>query len=92
MFNFYVVSYDLHLIKDYVKVKEAIDQFSVDWIKPLDSFYIIKTRLDAAQVREALMRSTDNDNSVFVVRVNLNEWASYGAKTELTDKIKDWML
>lgn len=92
MFNFYVVSYDLHLIKDYVKVKEAIDQFSADWIKPLDSFYIIKTRLDAAQVREALMRSTDNDNSVFVVRVNLNEWASYGAKTELTDKIKDWML
>ena len=92
MFNFYVVSYDLHLIKDYVKVKEAIDQFSVDWIKPLDSFYIIKTRLDAAQVRESLMRSTDNDNSVFVVRVNLNEWASYGAKTELTDKIKDWML
>ncbi|WP_010197028.1 SinR-like protein [Psychrobacter sp. PAMC 21119] len=91
MFNFYVVSYDLHLNKDYVKVKEAINQLSADWIKPLESFYIIKTSLDAAEVREALMSSTDNDDSIFVVKADLNEWSSYGVKKELTDKIKQWI-
>lgn len=91
MFNFYVVSYDLHLVKDYEKVKKAIDQFSADWIKPLESFYIVKTTLDAAQVREILMRSTDSDDAIFVIKADLHEWASYGANTELTNKIKNWI-
>ena len=88
MYNFFVISYDLHLKKDYKKIKEAIDDLSVDWVKPLRSFFVVKTTFDAAKVREILMRSTDNDDAIFVIKADLNEWSSYAVKKEITEKIK----
>lgn len=91
MFNFYVVSYDLHPVKDYAKVKKGY--WSAFWRlgKIIESFYVIKTSLDATEVREALIINTDNDNSIFVVKTDLTEWSSYGVKKELTGKIKKWI-
>lgn len=90
MYKFFVVSYDLHLNKDYAKIKKAIEEISVDWIKPLESFYVIKTHLSAAQIRDALRKSTDNDDSIVVIVTDLSQWATYNIKKDLTDRIKEW--
>lgn len=90
MYNFFVVSYDLHLNKDYPKIKEAIDRLSVDWVRPLESFYLIKTNLNASEVKDALKKSTDNDDSIFVIKANVNNWASCRVDKGITDKIKEW--
>lgn len=91
IYNFFVVSYDLHLDKDYPKIKDAIDRLSVDWVRPLESFYLIKTSLNASGVKDALKQSTDNDDSIFVIKVNINNWASSKVDKAITDRVKAWL-
>ena len=88
--NYYVISYDLHVKKDYEKVKECIDRLSLDWIKPLESFFLVKTNFDAAYLRDALRKSTDYDDSFIVIRLNINEWDSYGINKQFTDRLYTW--
>ncbi len=90
MYKFFVVSYDLHLNKDYPKLEKSIEQISIDWVKPLESFYLIKTTFSVTQIRDTLKKSTDNDDSIFVMRANLGEWATSVIKRDVTDKIKNW--
>lgn len=90
MYNFFVVSYDLHLEKDYVKIQKAIEEISVDRVKPLESFYLIKTHLRAGQIRDALKKSIDSDDSIFVVKADLSQWATRNIEKNVTDKLKEW--
>lgn len=90
VYDFFVVSYDLHLDKDYPKIKEAIERISVDWVKPLESFYLIKTHLRPKQIRDTLKESTDNDDSIFVIKADINNWASLRISKDVTDRIKEW--
>lgn len=89
--NYYVISYDLHVKKDYEKVKSCIDSMTLDWIKPLESFFIVKTNYDSEQLREALRKSTDYDDSFIVITANLTEWATFGIDKQLTNKLKIWL-
>jgi hypothetical protein len=90
LYNIYVISYDLHFDKDYEKIKKAIEQLSLDWIKPLESFYIIKSKYDAIQIRDYLIKNTDGDDTIFVIKADANEWGSYGMSKELIDRLKSW--
>lgn len=63
----YVVSYDLNTPgQKYSELKDLIDSISINWCRPLSSFYIVKTNLTTNQFKER-MRSVLDDNDTFIV-------------------------
>lgn len=88
---FYSVSYDLHKRKNYDKIQEGIDKVSHQvWVKILESHYIIRTDLDSEQIRDYLIRYVDEDDSLFVIEVDLKDWASKSVDQKLTKILHHW--
>ena len=67
---FYAVSYDLHRIRDYPRIHKGVTDISVNWCKPLNTFYILESNKTAIQVRDFLNNYLDSDDSIFVIEVN----------------------
>ena len=75
----YLIGYDLNKPgKDYAKLIQAIkDAFPTRWHE-LDSTWIVKTDLTAAQIRDRFKPPLiDNTDELLVVRLQA-EWASWG--------------
>ena len=66
---FYVVSYDLHKIRDYSKIHKGIISLSSNWCKPLATLYVLESNKPTLQVRDFLTNYLDGDDSLFVVEV-----------------------
>lgn len=84
----FLISYDLlnKSIFDYAKLIEYIKTYG-SWAKPLESFWLIKTDLDIASVRDELKTKTASNDKIIVMDVTNVNWATYNISKEVTD----WM-
>lgn len=87
----YSISYDLHKRKDYDRIWEGIDKVSRQvWVKILESHYFIRTDLTSGQIRDFLIRYIDNDDSLFVIKVDIDDWSSKTIDPKLTKILYHW--
>ncbi|HFO0628911.1 TPA: hypothetical protein ACHIJP_003225 [Acinetobacter baumannii] len=85
----YSITYDLHKIKNYTRLQEGIDALSgTVWVKPTLSQFIVKTTYTSSQIRDCLKSYVDHDDTIFVAKIDLNDWASYNVEQKLVDPLK----
>lgn len=67
--NTILISYDLRAPdKDYSKLINHLKSYG-NWVKPLESFWIIRTSSNVVQVRDAALNYIDQNDKIFVVDV-----------------------
>ncbi|WP_172558132.1 hypothetical protein [Vibrio fluvialis] len=82
----YSISYDLNAPgKKYDELYNQIKDFN-GWLHLLDSTWLVSTNLTADQVFQRLTPYLDNNDSVFVSKVNANQYAGW-----LTQEKWDWI-
>lgn len=82
------VNYDLNKSgQDYTKLIEYLKSHQ-GWAKPLKSSFFVKTALTAAQLRDGVKTHIDANDSVLVVTVTEQSWASFGISKDVTDWMK----
>lgn len=69
--NNIVVSYDLHLIKDYPRLYKAISNLGVA-VRLCDSTWYVRSALDGVAVFNNLLAHVDNDDSLVVIDATNN--------------------
>lgn len=85
----YSITYDLHKVKNYARLQEGIDALSsAVWVKPTLSQFIIKTTLNSVQIRDFLKSYVDHDDTIFVAKIDLSDWASYNVDQKISDPLK----
>lgn len=91
-YKYFIVSYDLHRVRDYDAVERGIDVACIDYVKPLESVYILKTNSDkrASEVRDTITRYMDSDDSLLVIECNINSWGARKIPASITDVMKVW--
>ncbi|BAN33970.1 hypothetical protein SCD_n00121 [Sulfuricella denitrificans skB26] len=82
----YLITYDLNRPgQNYNDLFEAIKKIGI-WWHCLDSTWIVKSNLTAAQVRDSLTPAIDNNDSLLVVVLS-----GVGAWTGLDDDCSSWL-
>lgn len=73
--NVYVISYDLISPgQKYDKIKDAIDKLSVNWCRPLESFYLVKSNYSSEHIFNTLHSLLDSNDLIFVIEVKNNKF------------------
>lgn len=73
----YSVTYDLVKNRDYERLHKAIIGVSNNtYTRPTESQWIIQSDKTAAQVVEFLREHVDNDDVIFVIKVDRSSWCS----------------
>lgn len=90
--NYYVVSYDLIDEKDYPKIQNAINSVSYDWVRPLLSFFVIKTTWEREPIMRKLMTATDKDDKIFLVECDIDTWLSVNVSQQAVDRLHAWRM
>lgn len=88
--NSILISYDLNGLETseaYKKLIARIKEYP-NWVKPLESFWIVKTKTSASAVRDTLLPLIDNNDELLTINVTARDWASYGLPTQVTDWLK----
>ncbi|EXC04141.1 hypothetical protein J506_3964 [Acinetobacter baumannii 625974] len=52
------------------------------------SQFIVKTTYTSSQIRDFLKSYVDHDDTIFVAKIDLNDWASYNVEQKLVDPLK----
>ncbi|MFV5661031.1 hypothetical protein VXR58_12590 [Acinetobacter pittii] len=82
----YSITYDLIKFKDYAKIIEGIKEVSGDnWARPTRSQWIITSTKTSEQIRDFLKSYIDNDDVLFVIEVNGDNWASRNIPLDVVD-------
>ncbi|MGL4721486.1 MAG: hypothetical protein ACRCXO_20660 [Kluyvera intermedia] len=81
----YLVMYDLINHKDYNRLIEQIKTYP-KWARPLESVWLIVCEQTSAEVRDHLMKFTDSDDKLLVIKSG-----NYGAWKGITSTVSDWM-
>lgn len=82
----YLVSYDLMSPgQDYKKLHEYLRSFDTR-SKPLESLWVIKTTLTAAELRDGVATHVDSNDKVLVVKSG-----SFGAWRNLGTSTSEWL-
>lgn len=82
----YLVSYDLSApSRDYEAVAKHLKSYA-DWVRPLESVWLIQTTSTVGQIRDALKACTDSDDKILVVKCGPS-WAT----AHISKKVTDWM-
>ncbi|MFI8592607.1 hypothetical protein [Dietzia maris] len=85
----YWVNYDLNKNdKDYKTVIDYLKSHQ-SWAKPLKSSFLVKTTLTAAQLRDGIKANIDANDSVLVITVTGQSWASVRVPKDVTDWMKE---
>lgn len=80
-----LIGYDLNRpVQNYAELIEKIKTYGL-WWHCLDSTWLIKTTLTAAQVRDELMRLIDQNDELLVIDVTGRMWAAYGFDKQCGD-------
>lgn len=85
----FLISYQLwgpETSDSYKKLIEKIQEFS-SRAKPMKSVRLIKSTLDAWEIRDTLMPLLDPNDMLLVIEVNINHGASYN----LSKTVSDWL-
>jgi hypothetical protein len=82
-----MIGYDLHKPgRDYTSLIESIKALG-GWWHHLDSTWFVRTSLTAVQLRDRLRSHIDANDSLLIVDMATNAWASYG----LNQKSSTWL-
>ena len=82
-----LVSYDLRSPgKDYTRLGEHLRSYG-DYIKPLESFWFLKTSDSAENVRDKVKQHIDANDQLMVIDVTSDSAAWYG----LSDQYSHWI-
>lgn len=81
------ISYDLKAPhRNYESLHDAIKNISGKWAKVTESYWLVKTRLSAAYVRDNLKLKLDSNDVLFVAEVD--DWAAYNLSREVVEWLK----
>lgn len=92
MYKYFLVSYDLHRVRNYENIENGIIANSIDYTKPLESVFIIKTdgMKGVGAIKDSLKRYIDSDDSILVIECNIRIWATRNIDKDITDKMQSW--
>jgi hypothetical protein len=90
--RYYIISYDLIDNKDYEKIRMAIDYVSIDWVRPLLSFFVIKTNWERKPIFHHLIKATDKDDKIFLVECDIDTWLSVNVSQQAVDRLHTWRM
>jgi hypothetical protein len=72
-----LVSYDLKAPgRNYDDLWEHLRSYS-DYIKPLESVWILKTSRSTKEVRDSIKKHVDSNDRVLAINISGDAWASY---------------
>lgn len=77
MKKLYCITYDLIKDKDYTPLIEEIKKHSAWWHQTGSVWYVVSS-LNSVQLRDSLKCYIDNDDKLFVVHINSQDWAGTG--------------
>ncbi|MEK7601431.1 MAG: hypothetical protein AAB480_02785 [Patescibacteria group bacterium] len=88
--NTILISYDLNGHEESPAYKKLIDRIKEypTWAKPLESFWVVKTKSTATGVRDTLKTLIDDNDELLTIDVTSRDWASRGLSTKVTDWLK----
>lgn len=73
----YSITYDLVKNRDYERLYKAIRTLSNNtYTKPTESQWIVQSDKTAMQIIEFLRNHVDNDDVIFVIKVDRGSWAA----------------
>lgn len=85
-----LIGYDLNKAgQDYTSLINAIKSLGSDWWHCLDSTWIIKTTLNAASVRDSLLKHIDSNDEILVVDITGMAAAWAGFNTDCGSWLKN---
>ena len=86
--SYYLISYDLNgYNKDYDSLFEEIEKINTATkCKPLESVWLIKSNLSAADIFDRLDKVIDNDDELLIIEVT-NKFKSRSFKAKLNETV-----
>lgn len=81
----YSITYDLIKDKDYEKVIHAIKSISGIWSNPTKSQWLVDTKMSEIDIRKYVQASTDNDDKIFVCKIDMPNWSTCNISNEVID-------
>ncbi|MNE60299.1 hypothetical protein D3C80_1554360 [compost metagenome] len=85
----YSITYDLIKDKDYAKIIKAIKAISGTWAKPTQSQWLVDTYKTEAEIRDNLKNYMDNDDELFVCKLDMPHWAAKNISKEVLGWLHD---
>ena len=83
------VNYDLNKTgQNYDGLIEYLTSIGA-WAKPLKSSFLVDTNLSVSEVRDGAAKHIDSNDCLLVMRVDGDNWASWGLLAEVTDWMKE---
>lgn len=83
----YIITYDLHKpTQDYKSLHDEIKALGI-WAKPMESFWILDTKLEAKDIRDKIKEVIDSNDKLLVMEVK-KHWASSAISKGVTDWLK----
>ena len=81
----YSITYDLIKDKDYAKVIDAIKSISGIWANPTKSQWLVDTKKSEIEIRKYLQGCTDNDDKIFVCKIDMPNWSTCNISSDVID-------
>jgi len=78
--NHYLLSYDLHNKRNYERIQEGIQLL-----------FVFRTHLKAEEIRNILANYTDKDDSIFVIKTDISDWASKNISINIGNTLRSWL-
>lgn len=80
----FLISYDLHKVRNYEPLWAALGSWGA--VRLLESVWLVSINSGAGDIRDALLRAVDNDDSIAVIELKPgSEWSTHRAKPAGTD-------
>jgi hypothetical protein len=90
MRNIYYISYDLIREKDYSALIDAIKKIGPWWHQTRSGWMVVADST-SVQLRNHLKTFMDNDDKLFIVRINSQDWAGAGFTSAEYQWLRDRM-
>ncbi|MES2040067.1 MAG: hypothetical protein V4495_19805 [Pseudomonadota bacterium] len=85
--SIYQISYDLQKVKDYPSLYKAIEKLGPN-VRLLESFWLVLHPGSAIQIRDHLKTIVDNDDMLFVCKIEQEDGGAYN----LPKEGKEWLM
>ncbi|MFW2176577.1 MULTISPECIES: hypothetical protein [unclassified Moraxella] len=60
------------------------------WIRPYESIYIVKSKYSTVQIANILKHFMDADDSLFVIKIDKEEWVVRSPDVQMTQLLNDF--
>ncbi|WP_151867666.1 hypothetical protein [Acinetobacter soli] len=83
----YSITYDLIKDKDYTRIIDAIKSISGNWATPTKSQWLVETTKNESEIRNYLSSYIDNDDKIFVCKIEMPSWAT----RNISQSVLQWL-